>query len=264
MAVARRPDRVTSPEPPGWVDLHVHYLPGIDDGPATLVETLAMLRLAYDSGSRVMVATPHLYSFVADSLRPAGVREAFARTHDDRAVAGEKREHAFLREMSFHEGAENHLGPELLEDLERQQAVTLDRTRHLLVELPPFMAYDPILPALERIIGWGYVPVLAHVERYPLLFDHPDRLAALLELGCLAQVNAGSVAGAGGRRTAKLALTLLSEGLAAFVASDGHDDEERPPDMGAAATALAPRVSESRIAEWLRETPERLLGATPR
>ncbi len=243
----------------GWVDLHVHYLPGIDDGPGTFGETLAMLRLAYDSGSRVMVATPHLYSFVAESLRPEDVRKAFERARDDLLVAAGEPEHAFLREMSFHEGAENQLGTELLEDLERERAVTLDGTRNILVELSPFLPFESIHRALERIAGWGYVPVLAHVERYPTLVEQPELLGGLLGLGCVAQVNADSVAGANGRRTARQALRLLQDGAATVIASDGHDVEHRPPDLQVAAAALASDVSATRISEWLTEAPGRLL-----
>ena len=251
---------MTSPSDfPAWVDLHVHYLPGIDDGPETFRETLALLRLAHEAGSRVMVATPHLYSFVAESLRPDDVREAFSRTRDDLLAAGRKPEHAFLREMSFREGAENQLGPELLADLEQQRAVTLDRTSHVLVELPHLLPYDTIHRALERVTGWGYVPVLAHVERYPMLIDQPELLGGLLALGCIAQVNAGSVAGAAGRPMARQSLNLLREGRAALIASDGHNVGSRPPDMRAAATALASKVPHSRIAEWLSEAPGRLL-----
>ncbi len=252
---------MTSPaNPPAWVDLHVHYLPGIDDGPRTFDETLSMLRLAYDAGSRVMVATPHLYSFVAETLRPDDVRSAFARTCDGLREASRQPEHAFLGEMSFREGAENQLGPELLSDLEGQRAVTLDRTANVLVELPHFLPYEPIQQSLERIVGWGYVPVLAHVERYPMLMDRPDRLTELLALGCLAQINAVSVTRAGGRSAAKRSLGLLSEGRASLIASDGHDVQSRPPDLGAAATELKNRGTPlSKITNWLREAPGRLL-----
>lgn len=246
-------------DPSAWVDLHVHYLPGIDDGPATLNETLAMLRLAYDTGSRTLVATPHLYSFVAETLRPDDVRAAFARTRDELLAAAARPEHAFLGEMSFREGAENHLGPELLADLERDRAVTLDRTRNVLVELPPFLPFAAARRALERIAGWGYVPVLAHVERYPMLLDHPEQLGELLAMGCIAQINAATVAGASGRPAARQALGLLQNGQAAIVASDGHNVGSRPPDLGAAATALAPEASPALVARWLGEAPAGLL-----
>ena len=250
---------MTVPESTGWVDLHVHYLPGVDDGPATLAETLAMLERAHRTGSRVMVATPHLYSFVAESLRPDGVREAFAGLRDDLRRAAAEPEHAFLAEMRFHVGAENLLGPELLGDLERERAVTLDETRNVLVELPPFLPFEPVRAALERIAGWGYVPVLAHVERYPMLMEQPEHLGELLSLGCVAQINAGTITGGSGRRIARQAVRMLRDGAASIVASDGHNADQRPADLGAAAKALAAQVSPARVAEWLREAPRRLL-----
>lgn len=242
-----------------FVDLHTHFLPGVDDGPNTLEGTLRLLAAAHAGGTRCLVATPHMFSPLFGNHDPGRIRQCFTDCVDGlRAVAGKPR-HAFLAELDLRLGAENFLGPELLEALDvGSRILTLGGGRHLLIELPRFIAADTAVRGAQRILGQGLIPVLAHVERYPELLRHG--LDRLLEIGCVAQLNAGSVAGRGGRRLRRQCLELLRTGRAQLVASDCHDADSRPPALGPTEAYLARKLGADRARLCLRDQPMRVLA----
>jgi protein-tyrosine phosphatase len=231
---------------PAFVDLHLHLLPGVDDGPGNLDGTVAMLRLAHDSGTRRVVTTPHMYSPHFAPLAATRIRERFAEMIDRLRL-----------------GAENYLCPEMLEAAQAKEILALNDSRYLLVERPYFLPSEATRRAMELLLAAGYLPLLAHVERYETFRQRPEELASLIELGCLAQVNAASVSGMGGREERRLALDLLDRGLVQIIASDGHDLEFRPPTLEDAAAALRSRFPEWQVTAWLCENPARISRDEP-
>lgn len=201
---------------PGFIDLHCHLLPGLDDGPQTPQAAEDMCALAYRSGTVAVVATPHAshrYRFDA------------AQAHRQRAAL-QSRLGFPLRLLG---GSEVELSVEvLLAALDAPQSYTLNGSRYLLVELLP-AALAPLDRLLGRLLERGLTPILAHPERHAQLLAHPHRLAQWVEHGGLVQITADSLAGRAGRRLQTAALRLLAWGLVHFVASDAHDPIRRPP-----------------------------------
>lgn len=247
-----------------FVDLHCHLLPGLDDGPTSVAETVEMLRLAHAGGTRALVATPHCFLSPYEISDPTLLASSFQRLteHLERLRGGVDAagEYAFLGEMALYLGAENYVSPELFVALEQGAVVTLNDSRYLLIEFPPFLSYEVAVSAVERILQAGLFPVLAHVERYGFFRKGTRRLAALQAAGCVAQVNASTVLGASGRGLARWAGKLLDRGLVQIIASDGHGVEARRPDLGRVAAALGRRQPAERIALWLRENGARILA----
>lgn len=210
------------------VDLHCHILPGLDDGPATLPDALAMARLAAADGVRVIVATPHVrreYRYPEPDL----IREATARL--DQAI---RAENLPLRLLP---GAEIPAEPELLEALQAGRLLTVgDRGRHVLIELPPNAPAIYVPELFFRLQVAGYTPVVAHVERAAIFRHQPGLLRELHDRGVLLQLNVESLrAGWGTRRYAR---QLVREGLVDVLASDGHNTRRRPPVLTPARRAL--------------------------
>lgn len=148
---------------------------------------------------------------------------------------------------------------EFLEFLERREVLTLNGSRYLLIEFPGSLPYDAAQSAVEKVLGAGLIPVLAHVERYRFLLDKPSRLVDLRARGCVIQVNAHSVPDAKQRSVARALKSLFDRRLVDVVASDGHDVHSRPPDLEPAREILSRVYPDSAVAVWMWENPARIL-----
>jgi protein-tyrosine phosphatase len=198
----------------GYVDIHAHVLPGIDDGPEDLAETLALARAARDSGTHTLAATPHLRVDFPDvhvnqlTERCQAVRDVLARE----AIA-----------LELVCGAEVSLSWALeASDDELRLASYGQRGTDLLIETPS-NEVGGLAELLYRIRLRGFRVTLAHPERSASFQLDVDKLADLARQGLLLQVNASSLhRGRRGSPLHRLAARLCSEGLAHAVASDAH------------------------------------------
>lgn len=207
------------------IDLHTHILPGIDDGAKDETTSLRMLQMQLREGVDRLFLTPHFdcrKGSLADFL--ACRQDAFDRL---RAAAGGTP----LPEMKL--GAEVHFTPELME--EDFSKLTLGDSDYILIELSS-RRYPAVLEqAVEEILDRGYIPILAHVERFLYFCNHPELLTKLIEQGALAQVSADVIIA---RKRFSFARACITHDLAQFVASDAHNCDTRPPCLGQAAAKL--------------------------
>jgi len=198
----------------GYVDIHSHILPAIDDGPADMDGSIAMARAAADVGISTMAATPHLRSDFPD----VHVEELAQRAQDVQAAL--ERERIPLSVVS---GAEVSLAWAVEASDEHLRLASYgQRGTDLLIETPSTGIYG-----LDRFLfelrARGHRVTLAHPERCADFHRDPEALRALVAQGVLLQVNADALVDAG-RRSAirRLAEQLCTEGLAHVLASDGH------------------------------------------
>jgi protein-tyrosine phosphatase len=234
------------------IDLHAHVLPGLDDGPATVEQALALASAAVAAGTRTIVATPHV-DHTYDTT-PEDVEYGVSHMRD--AVA------AARVELEILPGAEVALTR--LPDLEPR---VLDRLRlgdgaYLLVECP-HTALVPNLDAdLFAVKVHGHQVILAHPERSQCFLGDPERLRRVVHSGTLCAVTAGSVEGRFGRRVREFALELLAEDLVHALVSDAHDTDRRPPGLWGGVVAAEKELPRfARQADWLvRDAPEAILA----
>lgn len=232
-------------------DLHTHILPGIDDGSPDFDISLAMLRLAADSGTTDLFATPHV---ISGSYLPAWDTVLDLTAALNRAARAEN------LPVTVHCGAEVALDWSLLDLLAAPGPYCLAGGRYILVELPL-----GVLPAyadefLFTLQARDFLPVLAHPERNPDVKRDPACLQRWLDRGILAQVNASSLTGAFGTRTAAAAETLLDTGRVHFIGSDAHGMGVRRCDLRSAAQLLTERLGAAAARTLLETNPARLLG----
>jgi protein-tyrosine phosphatase len=229
------------------IDLHCHILPGIDDGASTLEDSVAIARAAAASGTRTMVATPHVsWRFPNDSGTIARlVQELQARLISEQ-IALELRPGAELAMTELSE-----IEPARLRDL------GLGGGPWLLVE-PPFADIATGLDTIVRdLLGRGHRVMLAHTERCPAFQRNPQMLRSLLDEGVLSSITAGSLVGRFGVSVKRFALQLLQNQLVHNVASDAHDDQRRPPGM---ADELE-QAGFAQLTAWFTESvPEAILA----
>ena len=213
----------------GYIDMHSHILPGMDDGSRSMSQTLRMLEIAVSEGISTMIATPHnmpgkgcpLGSVVrrkVDELRQTVEQEGIP--------------------LEIVAGTEYYYREEVLDILENGEGVTLGNSDCVLVEFEPMAEKNYIRNALRNILGLGYRPVIAHVERYARLMEDVSVLGDMRKNGILVQVNAMSVTGDNGRQAKKDVRSLLKKGLIDFVATDAHSDGRRAPFMEKCADVL--------------------------
>ncbi len=233
------------------LDLHAHVLPGLDDGPATLAESLDFARAAVADGISVLAATPHVrddYPTTPDAMERAlaEVRAAVAEAGLPLDVRGGG-EIALERLATLDESARSRFG-------------LAGNPAYLLLEFP-YMGWPLSLPdEVFRLRASGVTPVVGHPERNAEVQAEPERLRPLVEAGALVQLTAASMDGRLGRRCREAAFGLLEVELAHLVASDGHGPEIREVGLSAAAAAVGDR----RLATWLVEdVPAAIAGGRP-
>jgi protein-tyrosine phosphatase len=242
--------------PGGWIDLHSHVLPGIDDGAEDLDDALAMAAMAAQGGTEVLAATPHVRSDYP-AVVPGELAERVARLN----VAIES-EGIPLRVVG---GGEVSLLDALERSDEDLRAVTLGGGDTLLVETP----LGPLPGNLEGLLGSiaarGFRVLLAHPEHSPDLQRTPERLGRLAAQGIMLQLTAGSFASPRRAPWRRAAVVALREGSAHVIASDAHSSTWRRPLLanGLAAAEEAVPVSRAEIAWLARDVPRALLDAEP-
>jgi protein-tyrosine phosphatase len=196
------------------VDIHCHILPGLDDGPRGLAESLEMAKAAAKAGFDAIVATPHVMGGVFDAT-PAQIERAVAALQSkcDELGIG----------VSIIPGSEVYLDEDAPELARTSSVVPIGRKKkHLLVELPQHDMPHYTRELLFRISLAGYTPILAHPERNAMLRENSALAGELAAAGALLQLNAGSLTGTYGRRVRQTADRWLDEGLYSAIGSDWH------------------------------------------
>jgi protein-tyrosine phosphatase len=233
------------------VVIHSHILYGLDDGPRTLEESVAMVHMAAASGTTDIVATPH--ADLRYDFRPEVVEQKISELGE--ASGGAARIH---RGCDFHLCYEN-----IRQALKDPARFTINQKQYLLVEFSDMMIPDSTTEVLERILAAGMTPVITHPERNPLLARGLDRMRHWVDTGCRVQVTAYSFLGRFGSRAKLASEQLIRSGLVHFIASDAHDAKRRPPVMAEAYKHVARRYGK-RHAEILFVTnPRAALAGEP-
>ncbi|MCH7652092.1 MAG: hypothetical protein IIB14_00320 [Chloroflexi bacterium] len=236
-------------------DLHVHILPGIDDGPAEMHESVEMARQAAMGGTKIILATPHRKD-VTEGSSVSDLRDlvqTLNRKIQDRATA-----------VSVVLGMENHLDQDLPLDVAEGRALTMNGSRYILVEMPFFGRPAYVEEVLYQLQDDGLVPVLAHPERIEAFQRDPELLAKLVGKGMLSQVTAGSFVGMWGRDVKRFAEHLLAERLVHVLASDAHTPgAPRPPTLDHGVRAAASLLGRDEAERMVLEAPLAILEDRP-
>jgi protein-tyrosine phosphatase len=234
------------------IDLHCHLLPGLDDGPTSMPEALALASAAAATGTTTIVATPHIDH--RWSVRPREIPRRAEMLAEAVREAGIDLEILTAGEIAI----------ERLADLSSQEleGLRLGTGRFLLIESPMRQDDADFDILLLRVHERGEPIVLAHPERCPLFQQYPERLARCVEAGLLCSITAGSLRGDFGEHVRRFALDILREGLAHDVASDAHDPQRRPPGLASALERVEHEIPGIRAqADWLtRLAPAAILA----
>jgi protein-tyrosine phosphatase len=226
------------------IDIHCHFLPGIDDGPATMDEAVELAALAVGDGITCSIVTPHIHPGRWEN------EAASIRVHVDN-FRHQLVEKGIKLDIRF--AAEVRLTDFIFRQLELLQLPflgTVDGYSLLLLEFP----HGHIIPGSDQLAKWlmkhHIRPVIAHPERNKTVMRDPAVLQPFLNAGCLLQITAGSLTGKFGEAASQVALRLLEQGKISFVATDAHNVKHRPPVMSE-AYALVSSLNGKEVAERL-------------
>jgi protein-tyrosine phosphatase len=225
------------------VDLHCHILPGLDDGPVTIEESMAMAESAMADGITHVVATPHSSSrYFFDFAHVCRLRDELQAKVSHR--------------LRIATGCDFHLNPENLESLRKDpRPYCINQRDFLLLEFNEFSIPPSMDRTLHEIQLAGVQPVITHPERNGILRSRPERLKKWVRQGCFAQVTGGSLTGGFGAGAQQDALRWIGEGLIHFVASDAHNTRSRPLRLQPAYNVVVDRFGEKKARALFQDNP---------
>jgi protein-tyrosine phosphatase len=221
------------------IDIHSHIIHGLDDGADSFETSRDMLRIAQETGTTDIVASPH-----ANISYP----------YDPETIDAKIRALQEVAEIKIHRGCDFHLSLSNIQMAVQEPArFSINGLGYLLVEFPdvaPLRGIDHIFAALREA---GLTPIVTHPERNSFLASDVERLARWVENGIYLQLTAQSVTGElFGSETSAWCERVLKMGLVHFVASDGHEAHTRTPRLDRARVKLEKDLGEE-CAELLLE-----------
>ena len=232
-------------------DIHAHILPGVDDGAKTPEDTVKMAQVAADTGTKIILATPHRKD-VTEGSSVADIRELIEDMNERITAQG--------NDLKLVLGMENHLDVDLPDEIEAGRALPMNGSRYMLIEMPFFGRPNYIEDVLFKVQLQGITPVLAHPERIEAFQQDIDLLANFIERGMLTQVTAGSVIGFFGKRVQTITNNMLQRNLVHVLASDTHfPDGPRSPKLGIGINSASKFVGQEAAMAMVVDTPKAIL-----
>ena len=193
-------------------DMHSHILPGIDDGAPDVATSIALIRALQEMGYQRLIATPHIYKELYPNTKET-IENALAILRPALIEAG--------LHIQVDAAAEHMMDDNFGQLIEDKTVVTLPGNR-VLVETMAIAPPPQLDQYLFRLQTKGYIPVIAHPERYLYYKDQKNKYHELHERGCQLQINLLSLSGYYGNPTRDIALYLLKHQLVSFAGTDLH------------------------------------------
>lgn len=234
------------------IDLHTHIAFGLDDGCETEQEAVSVLNYAKQNGTDSVVFTPH---FGKKSLFFGDSPKAYFKRITERV------QNAALNStgVKIYSGAEIFCDDDILNQIKSGGVITLNGSRYALIEFDFHEYPEEIKKFVSAFLQNGYIPVIAHAERYRAFFKEPQAVKELAKSGAVIQVNAESLTNNTFFDWCDTAHLLLKSGLVDVVASDAHGLYGRGPDLSLAHEQISLKTSLDYADLLLSENPANIL-----
>ncbi len=230
------------------IDVHCHLLYGVDDGPDSLEESVEMLRHARQQGIQSMILTPHyrhgMFGYPVERIR---------RHYEQLVPEAEK------LGIQLFLGCEFHVNSYIVEYIEQKRCLPLAGSNYLLTEYSFETEYSYIIEQTKMLVSYGYIPVIAHVERYGCILKSPQLCEELSRAGALIQINADSVLGMEGGNGKRFCRKALKNRWADIVASDAHGIRRRACHMRECRDYIAKKYGEDYAQSLFFDVPSQIL-----
>ena len=237
------------------IDIHSHIIFGVDDGPQTIEESRSLLMDAYNQGVRTIVATSH---------RRIGMFETPEDTIEKNFKSVQKLSKEIASDLNILYGAEIYYSSELMDKLEKKMIPSINGSSYVLIEFSQTTKFWEIKNGLINILRLGYIPVIAHVERYQAFDRNEEYLKEIINMGCYIQINSSSVLKAKwfndkNKFLKKRAKYFLDRDLVHCIASDMHHLLKRPSYMKEAFEIISHTYGRKKAKELFVDNPNRIV-----
>ena len=204
------------------IDIHCHILPGFDDGADNIEESLRMARIAAGGGTKAIIVTPHSN---IPKVQLNYLDKAYVDTFKD--LKDKIKEQKIP--LDIYPGHEIFATDDLIEPIKKKKLLTLCNSDYPLVEFGFKERSESVYRKLQILIAEGLTPIVAHPERYAFVAENGSAPLILKKMGCLLQVNKGSLKNKFGDNAYAVSQALIIREVADFVASDAHSPYVRTP-----------------------------------
>lgn len=228
------------------IDIHTHILPEVDDGADSIDEAIELLELAKRNGTKAIVLTPHLPNDKLDDLVYNEKFNVFASNPKVKDIG-----------IKLYTGAENFCTRSTIKNIAQKQLITINNTKYVLIEFMQNEHFSFMSECVETLFSEGYIPILAHIDRYFYLQRNAEAVIELKDRGCIIQMNSNSLI-CGGLRE-RFADWIFSNELADVVASDAHNMFSRTSNLSLAYEELSHRYSFTYAERLLENNPSNII-----
>ena len=234
------------------IDIHCHILPGIDDGPRTMEEAVAMARIAAEDGITKVVAAPHLRQGLYEPTREQ-VMERTQELRDSLEEAGIA--------VDVIPALDTRIEPDLVNRLEKGDIPTIgDQVKYVLLELPGERIPSQVESLLHECLLKKFVPIVVHPERVMEIQNNLERLEDWIAMGVLIQITGLSLLGGFGKKVERAAKKMLEYHLCHLIASEAHSADNHPPMLTEAVRMAGAILDDEDVDDMVNLMPARILA----
>ena len=208
------------------IDIHTHITPNVDDGSSSIEMSLEMLRSEVAQGVTKVFLTPHSFAF--ETKRPEDVYAKMRKVQERAAAEGIP--------LQIYQGCEIYTYRDkmgrILQDLQGGRIPSMNGTRYVMAEFDVYeVDIDDARYCLNSYLEKGWIPIIAHAERYCWTFASVENIRILKDMGCLVQVNYYDLIEEPNHDIRTCAQELLKAELVDMMGSDAHRTNHRPPKL---------------------------------
>lgn len=215
-------------------DMHCHIIPGVDDGSESMEMSLEMIRMEIEQGVTDIMLTPHYFVDRTDIA-------VIMKRYEELKKEVEKKE----LPVQLYLGGELFNSVDLVKNLKEKKAPTLAGTSYILIEFMPSEPYHQIINSIKKLLYAGYIPIIAHVERYQDILNHIERVEELVNIGAFIQVNTNSFLK---KNINSFLFKLMDYDLIHMIGTDSHSPEWRAPQMTDTVNVLMKKYPREKLA----------------
>lgn len=238
------------------IDLHCHMLFGVDDGATDLNTTKKMLEIAYNDGIKTICFTPHfkIHHFKDDEE----IMQYNNKIVENFRIVEEYAKKTFP-DLNLHLGNEIMYHSDICDSISREKCRSIVDSKYILIEFRHNTSDFDIKNSVMNLTRKGYIPVIAHVERYSAFSKSFSFFEEIKDLGAMMQINSNSITKFKIGKTARFISKVLKKQLADIVATDAHDEKAIIPCLSKAQNKIEKRYGKEYAKKLFHDNPAMII-----